>query len=195
MIDKRLMDITNVTELVMDKVDKSVNRTSDANREIERLRKILEGLLKKADDLRKKITSIREKEFTGAFDGIKENQRRSRAAEAKVNGSMSNIETATNNRKYIDSKLNGSPSFNETHQKNRLSLDDIFRRIRVLRNQSDMLSEMVCGTPRDKCGCLEDDCSSCGGPSCNGTRSLSMQALDMAMKAENALRMKEGKRE
>lgn len=192
MVDKRLLDIANVTELVTKSIENSVNRTLEDNREIDRLRKLLEEMLKKADNLKKEISSIREKEFAGAFDGIKENQRRSRAAEAKVNASMYNIEMAINNRKYIDSALGGSPSFNETHQQNTLSLDDIFRRIRILTNQSEMLSAMVCGTPRDMCGCIEDECSSCGGPGCNGTRSLSMKAVEMAMKAEDALRMKEG---
>lgn len=192
-IDKRLMYVRNVTELVTKSVEGTTNRTSAANSEIDRLRKMLEELLKKGDKLKKEITSIREKEFSGAFDSIKENQRRSRAAEAKVNGSLDNIEKASKNRKHIQSVLDGPPSFNETHQQNKISLDDIFRRIRILTNQSEMLSAMVCGTPRDKCGCIEEDCSSCGGPGCNGTRSLSMDAVVMAMKAEKALRMKEGK--
>ena len=193
MADKRLMDIMNVTELVTKDVEKTINRTSAADEEIIRLRKMLEELLKKGDKLKKDITSIREKEFAGAFDGIKENQRRSRAAEAKVNGSLDDIEIASWNRKYIQTTLNGPPSFNQTHQRNMLDLDGIFRRIRILTNQSETLSAMVCGTPRDKCGCVEDNCSSCGGPGCNGTRNLAAEAVKMSIKAENALRMKEGK--
>jgi chromosome segregation ATPase len=192
--EKRLMDIMNITNRVKHEVDSTMTRTSDANKEIMRLRKLLEELLQKGEKLKKEINEVKEKNFRGAFEKIKENQKRSRAAEDRVNGSLHNIDKASTNRKHIQKILEGPPSFNDTHQNNKISLDDIFRRIRVLMNQSEMLSAMVCGTPRDKCGwCMADDCGTCGGPGCNGTRSLAMEAVKTAMMAENAQKMREGK--
>lgn len=192
--DKRLMDIMNITSQAKDKVNATITRTADANKEIMRLRKMLEELLKKGEKLKKEINDVKEKNFKGAYEKIKENQQRSRAAEKRVNGSLENIDKASKNREHIQKVLTGPPSFNATHQRNKISLDDIFRRIRVLMNQSETLSAMVCGTPRDKCGwCMAKDCGTCGGPGCNGTRSLAMEAVKMAMEAEKAQKMREGK--
>ncbi|EDO39502.1 predicted protein [Nematostella vectensis] len=191
---KRLREIKENTDRIANEVNSTAVKTHQANDEIARLRKLLNDLLQKADQMKNDILSVRDTNIRGAFEGIKENQRRSREAEKRVNGSLDSIDRATKNRKKIQMTLDGPPSFNQTHTKNQVDLGDLMKRIEELKRNSVELNGIVCGTPASKCGeCTATNCSVCGGPGCNGTRNLAQDAVKRAKEAEDAQRMREAK--
>jgi len=130
----------------------------------------------------------------GAYDKILENQMRSREAETKVDISMSIIEMSEEQRNETENLIAGPPSFSDKHGENTASLFDISEKLRELLEQVNILNGIVCGTPMSQCGgCGVLNCSTCGGLGCNGSKDLAAEALEKAIEAERAQRMRESK--
>ena len=117
---------------------------------------------------------------------------RSRDAEAKVDESQSIIDMSKQQRNKAEQLIAGPPSFSDKHDENTASLFDISEKLRELLEQVDVLNGIVCGTPMSQCGgCGVLNCSTCGGPGCNGSKDLAAEALEKAIEAEEAQRMRE----
>ena len=198
-IEKELDSVSMLLENLQEKVeemDKELNstemRTSEANIEIEELRQRLADLLRNGTRLQAVMEKILRSDTRGAYDKILENQMRSREAEAKVNESMSILEMSQRQRNKTENLIAGPPSFSDKHDKNTASLFDISEKLRELLEQVEILNGIVCGTPMSQCGgCGVLNCSTCGGPGCNGSKDLASDALEKAIDAEEAQRMRE----
>ena len=198
-IEKELDSVSMLLENLQEKVeemDKELNstemRTSEANIEIEELRQRLADLLRNGTRLQAEMEKILRSDTRGAYDKILENQMRSREAEAKVNESMSILEMSQRQRNKTENLIAGPPSFSDKHDKNTASLFDISEKLRELLEQVEILNGIVCGTPMSQCGgCGVLNCSTCGGPGCNGSKDLASDALEKAIDAEEAQRMRE----
>lgn len=198
-IEKELDSVNMQLETLQEKVeemDEELNstemRTSEANIEIELLRQRLAGLLRNGTRLQTEMEKILRSDIRGAYDEILENQMRSRDAEAKVDESQSIIDMSKQQRNKTEYLIAGPPSFSDKHDENTVSLFDISEKLRELLEQVDILNGIVCGTPTSQCGgCGVLNCSTCGGPGCNGSKDLAADALEKAMEAEEAQRMRE----
>ena len=198
-IEKELDSVNVQLETLQEKVEKmdeelysTEMRTSQANIEIELLRQRLANLLRNGTRLQTEMEKILRSDTRGAYDKILENQMRSREAEAKVDESMSIIEMSKEQRDKTENLIAGPPSFSDQHDENTASLFDISEKLRELLEQVNILNGIVCGTPMSQCGgCGVLNCSMCGGPACNGSKDLAADALDKAIEAEEAQRMRE----
>lgn len=198
-IEKELDSVNMQLETLQEKVeemDEELNstetRTSEANIEIELLRQRLADLLRNGTRLQTEMEKILRSDIRGAYDEILENQMRSRDAEAKVDESQSIIDMSKQQRNKTEYLIAGPPSFSDKHDENTVSLFDISEKLRELLEQVDILNGIVCGTPTSQCGgCGVLNCSTCGGPGCNGSKDLAADALEKAMEAEEAQRMRE----
>ena len=198
-IEKELDNVNLVLEIVQVKVEKmdeeldsNEMRTSNANIEIQELRQRLADLLRNGTRLQTEMEKILRSDIRGAYDKILENQARSREAESKVVESMSIIDMSQQQRRKTESLIAGPPSFSDKHSENTASLLDISEKLRELLEQVDILNGIVCGTPVSQCGgCGVLNCSTCGGPGCNGSKDLAKDALEKAIEAEEAQRMRE----
>lgn len=198
-IEKELDSVNMQLETLQEKVeemDEELNstetRTSEANIEIELLRQRLADLLRNGTRLQTEMEKILRSDIRGAYDEILENQMRSRDAEAKVDESQSIIDMSKQQRNKTEYLIAGPPSFSDKHDENTVSLFDISEKLRELLEQVDILNGIVCGTPTSQCdGCGVLNCSTCGGPGCNGSKDLAADALEKAMEAEEAQRTRE----
>ena len=200
MVIERELDFVNeqleAVPVILERMDEALNetemRTSEANVDIEELRQRLSDLVRNGTRLQREMENIRRSDTRGAYDEILENQMRSRDAEAKVDESMSIIEMSQRERNKTEKLIAGPPSFSDKHNKNTASLFDISEKLRELLEQVEILNGIVCGTPMSQCGgCGVLNCSTCGGPGCNGSKDLASNALEKAIDAEEAQRMRE----
>lgn len=195
-IATRLKEIKNVTDRVDREVDSTILSRTAADIEIERLRQKLKKLIDRGEQLEKDVRSIRDMDARGAYESLKESQRRSRAAEKRVNASEMVLKQSREemNKQKVLRRETRSGNFMYSHAMNRDNLDDIWRRIRELMRQSELVNGLVCGTPSGKCGgCGPTNCSFCGGPGCFDARNLSEVALRKAIEAEQAMRAREAR--
>ena len=200
MVIERELDFVNekleAVPVILERMDEALNstemRTSEANVDIEELRQRLSDLVRNGTRLQREMENIRRSDTRGAYDEILENEMRSRDAEAKVDESMSIIEMSQRERNKTENLIAGPPSFSDKHNKNTASLFDISEKLRELLEQVEILNGIVCGTPMSQCGgCGVLNCSTCGGPGCNGSKDLASDALEKAIDAEEAQRMRE----
>ena len=193
-VNSRLRVIQDKVDRMDDELNSTVLRTVEADIEIDRLRRRLANLLQNGEALKSEAEKILGSDIRGAFDQILKNQMRSRDAEKSVNDSEKITDMSRNERGNADRMIEGPPSFGNKHAENTVSLDDINKKIQTLLEQVELLNGVVCGTPSSKCGgCGTLNCSTCGGPGCNGSVELGAEALTMAKKAEEAQRIREGK--
>lgn len=192
-INTRLQNIQEKVEGMDQEVNSTEMRTTEANTEIELLRQRLANLLQNGTRLKAEMEKILGSDIRGAYDEILKNQIRSREAEAKVDESQRIIDMSMEQRNKTDQLIAGPPSFSDKHDKNTASLFDISEKLRELLEQVDILNGIVCGTPSSQCGgCGVLNCSTCGGPGCNGSMNLAAEALEKAKEAEEAQRMRAG---
>lgn len=198
-IEKELDSVNMQLETLQEKVENMSNelnstemRNSQANVEIDLLRQRLANLLRNGSRLQTEMEKILRSDTRGAYDKILENQMRSREAETKVDISMSIIEMSEEQRNETENLIAGPPSFSDKHGENTASLFDISEKLRELLEQVNILNGIVCGTPMSQCGgCGVLNCSTCGGLGCNGSKDLAAEALEKAIEAERAQRMRE----
>ena len=199
-IEEQLVSVNTQLQNIQEKVerlDKEINstemRTEEAGIEIGLLRERLAKLLRNGTQLQSDVEKILRSDIRGAFDEILKNQMKSREAERKVNDSQEIIDIVKEQRNKTEMLLAGPPSFSEKYKENNSTFFDISEKIRELLEQVDLLNGIVCGTPSSKCGgCGVLNCSSCGGPDCNGSMALAAEALKRAKEAEEAQRIREG---
>lgn len=192
-VNMQLRDIQNKVDGMEKEVNSTNMRTEDADIEIELLRERLANLLQGGTQLKSEIEKILRSDIRGAYDDILKNQMRSREAETKVNESQEILEMSKEQRNKTEELIEGPPSFSDKYDQNTVSLFDISNKIRELLEQVGVLNGIVCGTPSSQCGgCGVHNCSSCGGPGCDGSKDLAAKALERAREAEEAQRMREG---
>ena len=195
-ISTRLNETTNLIKRIDATVDGTIVKTGLTNKEIEELRRRLKELIMKGDKLEEDVRNIRDSDARGAYESLKESQRRSRATEKRVNASEMVVKQSMGEREMRDNIGKQTPegNFDVTQQQNEVNLDDILKRIQELMRQSDSLNGLVCGTPSEQCGgCGPMNCSFCGGPGCSGVMDLALEAVNKALEAQQAMRTREGK--
>lgn len=193
-VNTKLQNIQEKVERLDSETNSTQMRTEEANIEIDRLRERLANLRRNGTQLKSEVEKILGSDIRGVFEEILKNQMRSREAESKVNDSQEIINMVKDQRNTTEMLLAGPPSFSDKHEENNATFLDISETIRELLEQVDVLNGIVCGTPSSKCGgCGVLNCSTCGGPGCNGSMSLAAEALERAKEAEEAQRMREGR--
>lgn len=193
-VNLQLETLQEIVEEMDEELNSTEIRTSEANIEIEKLRQRLADLVRNGTRLQTEMENIFRSDTRGSYDKILENQMRSREAEAKVDESMSIIEMSQRERNKTEKLIAGPPSFSDKHDENTASIFDISEKLRELLEQVEILNGIICGTPMSQCGgCGVLNCSTCGGPGCNGSKDLASDALEKAIDAEEAQRMRESK--
>ena len=191
-VNLQLETLQEIVEEMDEELNSTEIRTSEANIEIEKLRQRLADLVRNGTRLQTEMENIFRSDTRGSYDKILENQMRSREAEAKVDESMSIIEMSQRERNKTEKLIAGPPSFSDKHDENTASIFDISEKLRELLEQVEILNGIICGTPMSQCGgCGVLNCSTCGGPGCNGSKDLASDALEKAIDAEEAQRMRE----
>lgn len=191
-VNLQLETLQEIVEEMDEELNSTEIRTSEANIEIEKLRQRLADLVRNGTRLQTEMENIFRSDARGSYDKILENQMRSREAEAKVDESMSIIEMSQRERNKTEKLIAGPPSFSDKHDENTASIFDISEKLRELLEQVEILNGIICGTPMSQCGeCGVLNCSTCGGPGCNGSKDLASDALEKAIDAEEAQRMRE----
>lgn len=199
-IEKQLDTINNHLQEIQDKVEKLNNqvntterRTDEANVEIDRLRDRLSKLRRNGTQLKSDVEKILRSDIRGAFHEILKNQVRSREAQKKVNESREIIDMVKERRNQTEMLLAGPPSVDQKHKENNQTFIDISEKLRQLLEEAEILNGILCGSPSSQCGgCGVLNCSTCGGPGCNGSIALASEALIRAKEAEEAHRSREG---
>lgn len=192
-VNTQLRDIQEKVDTLDKQTNSAELRREDADMEIDRLRQRLEKLLRNGTQLKTEVEKLLRSDIRGAFEEVLKNQVRSSDAQKKVNDSQEIINTVREERNKTELLLAGPPSFSDKHEENNATFIDISEKIKELLKQVDVLNGIVCGTPSSKCGgCGVLNCSTCGGPGCNGSMALAAEALERAKEAEEAQRMREG---
>lgn len=192
-VNTQLRDIQEKVDTLDKQTNSAELRREDADMEIDRLRQRLENLLRNGTQLKTEVEKLLRSDIRGAFEEVLKNQVRSSEAQKKVNDSQEIINTVREERNKTELLLAGPPSFSDKHEENNATFIDISEKIKELLKQVDVLNGIVCGTPSSKCGgCGVLNCSTCGGPGCNGSMALAVEALERAKEAEEAQRMREG---
>lgn len=192
-VNTQLRDIQEKVDTLDKQTNSAELRREDADMEIDRLRQRLEKLLRNGTQLKTEVEKLLRSDIRGAFEEVLKNQVRSSEAQKKVNDSQQIINTVREERNKTELLLAGPPSFSDKHEENNATFIDISEKIKELLKQVDVLNGIICGTPSSKCGgCGVLNCSTCGGPGCNGSMALAAEALERAKEAEEAQRMREG---
>ncbi|KAK3579401.1 hypothetical protein CHS0354_029709 [Potamilus streckersoni] len=173
----------------------TIGRIQEGNNRIRALELGITELKLKADDLRSNASDIQAKDVEGAFNITKEAQVRSQEAQNMVNSTRDMIQQSEVTRQQAESLLNQNRgTFNQSLEENEKSLADVDNQVMDLSNRIAEINDMVCdgnGNPCDDV-CGGGGCGKCGGPSCeNGAVTKADNALDLAMKAEELLKVKE----
>ncbi|WAR26302.1 LAMB1-like protein [Mya arenaria] len=131
----------------------------------------------------------------GAINITREAEQRSLQAQSVVDGTNKYLDDSAAVRGRVEKILEDNLSdFNTSIENNQEALRELDDKVSML---SDMLPEIngkVCDRSGDPCDdvCGGGGCGSCGGPSCEkGAVTRADNALDLAMKAETLLNVKE----
>jgi coxsackievirus/adenovirus receptor len=172
-------------------------RILSANLALSDLRRKSQDLQFQADALRENATKLQEANVEGAFNITKDAQRRSRASEQRIRGTMPILYESERKRVQTERLLDQvAGRYNASFNDNEASLNDISRQISQLEDRIPNINELVCdgrGTVSN-CDtlCGGAGCGKCGGLSCtDGATTKADNALDLATKADGVLKEKE----
>ncbi|XP_052780094.1 laminin subunit beta-1-like [Mya arenaria] len=173
----------------------TMGRIQEGNSRISALQLGVEELNKKAELLRKNASDIQAQDVEGAINITREAEQRSLQAQSVVDGTNKYLDDSAAVRGRVEKILEDNLSdFNTSIENNQEALRELDDKVSML---SDMLPEIngkVCDRSGDPCDdvCGGGGCGSCGGPSCEkGAVTRADNALDLAMKAETLLNVKE----
>lgn len=191
----------NITENVkdLDKMDEELEgtmaRISAGNNRIAALQLGVKDLNVKAQQLRRNASDIQAQDVEGAFNITKEAQLRSREAQMIVDGTNRYIEESQEVRERVETMLEQNMAdFNRSLEENEKALRDLDNEVIELSSKITDINTMVCDGTGEPCDdvCGGGGCGVCGGPSCEkGAVTKADNALDLAMKAEALLKVKE----
>merc|ERR1719239_88250 len=160
-------------------VDKQLSqinaKVQNGNITLEHLRDKVDRLRQMANDLKKNATDIQIKDFTGAFDKIKEAERDSKMAQDKVDATNLVIQQSEKIRDDTEMMLKNKQSeYDSKLQENQDRLDELDENIDSLDEDLGDINSMVCGGTSSPCDglCGGGGCGMCGGPGCSGAKTL-----------------------
>ncbi|KAL4226155.1 Laminin subunit beta-1 [Mactra antiquata] len=188
---------TNVEDL--NELDETVQTTrgriSEGNNRIAALQLGVQDLNKKAEQLRSNASDIQARDVEGAFNITKEADRASKEAQAIVDGTARYIQESQDVREQVENMLKDNMNdFDNSLKENQEALTKLDGEVNDLSGKITDINSMVCDGKGDPCDdvCGGGGCGKCGGTSCEkGAVTKADNALDLAMKAENMLRVKE----
>ncbi|KAK2178481.1 hypothetical protein NP493_542g02038 [Ridgeia piscesae] len=190
-IRKNLTD----SNVQLDTVNKEVIDTSDrietANNRIEAIRRNVDKLKMTAEELKRNATRIREMDIIGAYNSTLESERRSKAAQWKVDSTTAVLDESVTVREQVDLVIEQQrDGFDERYEENEAQLTTLSGEISTLDGRIVDLNEMVCDGRGEPCDslCGGAGCGKCGGLSCeDGSVTKANNAMDLAKRAEKTL--------
>jgi len=149
----------------------------------------------KAQQLRRNASDIQAQDVEGAYNITKEAELRSAEAKMMVESSDKFVENSAEVRARVENMLEENiEAFNASLAENQNALDNLNEEVEGLSMKITEINSMVCDGTGHPCDdvCGGGGCGVCGGPSCaNGAITKADNALDLAMKAETMLKVKE----
>ncbi|XP_029457085.1 laminin subunit beta-2-like isoform X2 [Rhinatrema bivittatum] len=220
-VNARNATVQAVTKLmkIMDELRNKINETTehltqlegeltevqdenfDANHELNALERDARALSLSAKGLSHQLDVLKNSNFLGAYDSIRQSHAQSREAEHRANASTVNLPSAVsdsaNTRQQVELQIGKKrDDFYRKNAANHRSLLDLKAKSETLNMKK--INEKVCGAPGDLpcaespcggAGCYDDEGKRhCGGLNCNGAVATSDSALDRARHAEDELR-------
>ena len=181
--------VSNYTNIVQN----TTTRNENANKELDNLDLELKNIQKQAKEFKANVTKIIEGNIGGALNSTLDSLRRSRAAQAVVDGSKATIKKSKKKRKALKQEiLQGIPTFDKLHEDNSKLVGQLEIDVTDLEKKLKELNAMLCG---DKCGgCTNSGCQSCGAnfPDCKGVKQMATEALKKANEAKKLMEQKKG---
>lgn len=171
-----------------------------ANYELTALERDARALNTSAKELSHQLDVLKNSNFLGAYDSIRQSHAKSREAERQANASTLDVPSAVSDSANTREKANvvigkKRDDFNKKNAANRKSLVDLTAKADML--DLKKINEKVCGAPGDApcsespcggAGCRDDEGKRhCGGLNCNGAVATADNALDRARHAEDEL--------
>ncbi|XP_074646812.1 laminin subunit beta-1-like [Tubulanus polymorphus] len=198
-LEKLRKNLTDSDEILNTIDDKLTNNTLDiaaTNNRVENIKERLIALKKTAEELKANATDIRDSNVEGAYQSILESQRRSQAAQYKVDNTASATGRSAQLRQITQDILDrDQDAFDEQVETNKKTLDRIEDHLGNMNGRIGDLNEMVCGAPGSPCDelCGGAGCGTCGGGLvCDkGAVTKADGAVDWSEKAEKTLDEKE----
>ncbi|XP_078517952.1 laminin subunit beta-2 isoform X1 [Lissotriton helveticus] len=202
-IDDLRNKITETTE-ALTQLEGELTEVQDenfaANYELTSLERDARALNTSAKELSHQLDVLKNSNFLGAYDSIRQSHAKSREAERQANASTLDVPSAVSDSANTREKANvvigkKRDDFNKKNAANRKSLVDLTAKADML--DLKKINEKVCGAPGDVpcsespcggAGCRDDEGKRhCGGLNCNGAVATADNALDRARHAEDEL--------
>ncbi|CAG5116954.1 unnamed protein product, partial [Candidula unifasciata] len=201
-----ISDINNMLETIQSKMREntlSLNKTEEscsasANQvrrggfRIELLKNRVNNIKTLAKQLQDNITNVKIREVGGASDQIKKAELQSRAAQTQVTDAMRRVAESQTIR--IDTERLFSARLGKFQDQTEANIWDLNRLdydIMKFRDEMIDINTLVCGQSGNPCSalCGGGGCGRCGGDGCSGALTVSQTALDIALKAEDLLKV------
>lgn len=193
-IRKNLTDSGNELDTVENDMADTTTRIETANNRIDGIKGRVDALKQTAERLRANATGIRELDVAGAYNSTKESQRRSAAAQAKVDRTDRIIRDSEYIRNQVDDLIsNRQDEFDRQFRENEQSARDVDNQLNRLDDKIVDLNEMVCDKRGDPCDsrCGGAGCGQCGGLTCGeGAVTRANNALEFAKEADKIIKGK-----
>ncbi|GAB6026920.1 laminin beta [Chamberlinius hualienensis] len=176
-------------------IDNTTQRIYDANQQLNSLQNQARRLQEDAKELENNATALQEENVEGALNITRDAWRRSKAAQAKVNGAEETLKESERERKRTEGLIDrAQQDFNRTYGENVKALDEISDKINSMENEIPLINQDVCDGKGDPCDslCGGAGCGQCGGLSCgNGAVTKADNALQLAKDADATLKQKD----
>ncbi|MEE6502312.1 hypothetical protein FKM82_004476 [Ascaphus truei] len=172
----------------------------DANHDLAELERDARSLNMTAKERSDQLDVLKNSNFLGAYDSIRQSHAQSREAERLTNASAIKVpspvsDSANTREKAVQLMARKRDDFNRKNAANRRALNDLAAKANTL--DMKKINEKVCGAPGDApcsdshcggAGCRDDEGKRhCGGLNCNGAVATADNALDRARHAEEEL--------
>ena len=187
---EKIMEIMNSIDRIDGDLQTTDTRVKDGNNEISKLRSIYERLRILVEEQIRNLTVLKDKIPGESYNLTQRSLEKSNETLDIADDVRRIVAESERVRADINKKL---PDY-ETKKRN--LYNDLERYMKKYKNLNDFIArinEILCG-PADACGgCNATGCDVCGGSGCSGAVPLSLEALEKARLAEEALWEKERK--
>lgn len=178
-------------------LDDTKTKVIQTDLKLNELLKQSENLKTEAERLKEDATTLQEANVEGAYQLIKDAQRRSKAAEQQIKDSYNILDESENKRKNTERLIEQAKDrYNLTFQENEQALSGVVTDIAKMEAGLPNINHLVCDefSTIDNCNtlCGGAGCGRCGGLSCTkGATTRASKAVDMAREADNELKSKD----
>ncbi|XP_050676949.1 laminin subunit beta-1 [Leptidea sinapis] len=196
--------LSNISSLQdhLKKADQKIKESNDnlnditskinlGNVTLDGLRKSIENLKSKTQELGNNATKLQEANLEGALNLTREAKQRALKAADEAESIQTIIANTDRHIKNTDRLIESQyANFNNTQNENDKKLDELQEILTELNSRLPKINEKMCGQESDTCDiCGGAGCGKCGGISCDlGAITKADQALDFANKTENRIK-------